>query len=250
MKYSSSWRKPYRPLTTSSIATKAAAITHTGAGRRPEPEPAADGTGWIERPAPGNGWGGGLARRVGWPTGVTMLMFMDPEPPFKPNGSGFPRAGTWPGYLNGRQCAGLQAGGEGGRCEPARTGGSAARCTGARPTRSHPRKRRDRRESPPLKAAWESNLAGQGDLAKLGHLGLTSGGRDPHSGPGQREAVGGGSDREHRGPECQRGARGERRGDDHRGNKQGDAKQGADGGRDPAGPVARRGGVDGGANPL
>src|SRR6516165_8863919 len=102
MKYSSSWRKPYRPLTTSSTATKTAAITHTAAGRRAEPEPGAGGTACAGRPAPGSGAVGGtasarrpvpgsgavgvLAGRVGWPAGVTMLMLMDPELPFKPTG--------------------------------------------------------------------------------------------------------------------------------------------------------------------
>src|SRR6516225_1046267 len=94
------------------------------------------------------------------------------------------------------------------------------------------------------------HVAGQGDLAKLGHLGLASGGRDPYSRPGQREAVGGGTDREQWGPDRQRGARGEHRGDNYRGDQQGDAEQSADGGRHPAGPVARRGGVDGGADPF
>src|SRR6516162_8268220 len=118
MKYSSSWRKPYRPLTASSTATKTAAITHTGAGRRAEPEPGAGGTACAGRPTPGSGAAGGtasarrpvpgsgavggtasarrpvpgsgavgvLAGRVGWPAGVTMLMLMDPELPFKPTG--------------------------------------------------------------------------------------------------------------------------------------------------------------------
>src|SRR5215831_6776180 len=96
MKYSSSWRKPYRPLTASSAATKTPAISHTGAGRRPEPGIAAGA-----RPEPGTGAGGTAARarrppalgggaasvpagRVGWPAGVTMLMLVEPEPPFKP----------------------------------------------------------------------------------------------------------------------------------------------------------------------
>src|SRR6516164_7128658 len=83
MKYSSSWRKPYRPLTASATATKTAAITHTGAGRPPEPGPGAGGTGQARRPASGGGAADAPAGLVGWPAGVTMLMLTDPEPRFQ-----------------------------------------------------------------------------------------------------------------------------------------------------------------------
>src|SRR5215472_10654846 len=128
MKYSSSWRKPYRPLTASSTATKTAAITHTGAGRWPEPGARADVTAACARRAASVGRAAGvLPGRARCPACVTMLMFMDQEPPFKPTG-----------------------------------------------------------QIPPPERG-RLHLAGQGDLAKLGHLARAGGGRDPYSGPGQRE---------------------------------------------------------------